>query len=165
MSIMRITSNHFFRMKSGPVSISRWASSLGDHISRIIGVRPREEMSRIDTGGVIAFVANEDIVGDRSKMKDIGIAVRRDVPSVNSEVPVSVTANTSRPFPTPICFFNMLPEPNIRIREDPAFGAAFRTATLAFGVIRSEFYRTVTTCNNHFSPLKIESRYETLHTV
>lgn len=89
-------------------------SSLGNHIVCIVCTSAKKEVSRIDTGGIVARVANKDVRRDGSIVKSPAIAMGKHGFPVYLKRTVAVFVLPPSPYPT----LNAL----LDAREKPIFG-------------------------------------------
>lgn len=82
------------------------------HVQSIVCISAKKEMIWADTGGVIAFVANQHSVWNRAKVQDPRCPVRSDIPThiFSSEAAITMRQFGSNPNPTTRSLLDILPK-------------------------------------------------------
>ncbi len=84
------------------ISTAHSISTLAHHIAHIVGVCTEEQMSRVDTSGIIASVANKGSRWNRANTGFIGYAMGQPSLTVYVENPIPFTVLGTSPEPTGI---------------------------------------------------------------
>lgn len=97
----------------GSRTVADTSASFASHISGVLGEGAQPEVGRIDTGPVIAGMANDLVGRDGPIGDDPGDSMRANlagVSAVGSELPVAVTIAASHPIPAGISLVDLGPE-------------------------------------------------------
>src|SRR5688572_13223773 len=126
-----------------PIRERSLAASLCRLVSHVVFMRSQEKMIRIDTGLIVAMVANEHAFWNIAAVQLIGNSVRQTRLADKSKLPVAVTIDSSLPFPAlirctrchigPKCDFEGWLSGAMTIQETQRFALDPATATICLG--------------------------------
>lgn len=77
----------------------RASSALSPHVAHVLGLRSKEEVRGIDTGWVIAVVANEEAIRDQTVVQFPRDSAGNDRSAIDSDLTVTVGVQAGRPQP------------------------------------------------------------------